>query len=221
MPPKISLEDFKSLCKEKYRYTGYVEGLGQVYWVPRHVRLPMSDMPSQTPYNTPHGSRFTTTIYEMKVVKEEKNENTGDEALERIAEIGADVLSIYGMVTSIESMSTKPVIFGPKYNRVNWQGTVVRNHNRKRTTWGKVASGIGNKVFVAGIIVDWSLVAMGKQNWRKAVCNTAMNTGIWAIGSKCPPLAVVWVSHGLSCRSLHIVPALEYTNTKIYTVLCL
>ena len=191
--PTISLKEFQYLCSIGQRYEGYVESLGYVFWLPKYVQLPVSDAPSQALYNTPRGSQFTTVIYELKVIKDEKNAETGIEALRSVRDVGIDVLSLYGIAKSIESMSKKPVILGPEYIQVNSQGTLRRNPMTKDrfTTKGNIARGVGNKIFYAGVIVDWSLVAVGEQSWQRATVNTAVNAGIWAIGYVCPPAAIV------------------------------
>jgi hypothetical protein len=191
MPNNISLKEFEILCRMGHRYEGSVEGLGYVYWKLKNVQLPLSGMPSQTIYNTPRGSQFSTDLYELVVVKDEKNSDTGIDALRSIREIGIDVLSLYGIAKSIETMSKKPVIVGPKYIQVNPQGTVRHNPNIRYTTKGAIAGSVGNKILVAGIIVDWSMVALGERTWQEATVNTAVNTGIWAVGVYCPPAGVI------------------------------
>jgi hypothetical protein len=62
MPNKITLEEFKILCFKGQMYKGDVEGLGSVDWAPKHVRVNITGLPSQTPYNTPQGSMFTENI---------------------------------------------------------------------------------------------------------------------------------------------------------------
>jgi hypothetical protein len=190
--PTISLKEFEILCQNRQRYEGYVEGLGYVYWVPKYFQLPVSGLPSQTPYNTPRDSQFTIDLYELVVVKDEKNADKGIEGLRSLKNIGVDALSLYGIAKSIESMSTKPITLGSEYIQVNPQGTVKYNLNRNRTTTEKIAKGVGNKILGLGIIVDLSLAAVKEQTWEEAGINIAVNTGIWAVGTYiCPPAAVV------------------------------
>jgi hypothetical protein len=99
---KISLNEFAALCKMGQRYEGEVEDLGYVYWVPKNVMLPMSGFP---PYNTAHDTRFAVDLYELVVVKDEKNSDTGINALQSVREIGIDVLSLYGIAKSVESLA--------------------------------------------------------------------------------------------------------------------
>lgn len=191
MTNNISLEEFEILCRMGHRYEGYVEGLGCVYWVPKYVQLPLSGIPSQTPYNTLRGSQFPVDLYELVVVKDAKNSDKGIEALLSVKKIGIDVLSLYGIAKSIESMSTKPVTVGSKYIQVNPQGTIRHNPNIKYTTKGAIAKGVGRKIFGLGIIIDVVSAASGEQTWEQAGINVAVNTAIYAIGISCPPAAIV------------------------------
>jgi hypothetical protein len=207
----IPLKDFEQLCMIGQRYEGYVQGLGKVFWKPHNVSIPMvSHLPSLSSSNLNYAQYRKTTVYELMVVKTEQNPDI--EALRRFRDVGINVVSLANIAASSLSDSTKPLVFGPEYNIVNSGGTRVRNLNRTYTNVGKVAQNVGHTLTGIGIIVDWSMVALGEQTLEEAAVNTVVNAGIWAIGLSCTPAAVVlgiaWFIMSLSERS--------YVSSKSY-----
>lgn len=184
----ITLQEFEIMCQKQQLYTGFVEDLGYVYWVSRYVISPNTSSSNSFCSSQP---TISTPFYELIVIKSEENENRGLEPLTGLINTGKDALSLYGIVNSFEQLSTKPVIIGEKYIQINPQGTLVRNSNRVFTTKGKIAAGIGRKIFIAGIIVDTTLWATGEQSFSEAAINVGVNTGIYIIGGVCPPVGIV------------------------------
>jgi hypothetical protein len=194
------------LCHNGQRYEGYVEGLGYVYWHPIYINLPVSGLPSQTQYNTPRGAMFTATFYEMVVigVPQEIAQEMLYEEQEKMAEVlnlGAAGVTVASIGKTIEAMSNTPMIVGPEYN-VSSKGQFTRNFNREYTNRGKLASKFGEKLFYAGLVIDWSLVATGKKEWKDATVNSTINFIIFRLGSKHPIvgviLGIIWSISGSS-----------------------
>lgn len=182
----ITLLQFKTMCQNRQLYTGHVEGLGYVYWRPRYVIYDRQN----TTYNKPLESG-KAAFYELVVIKDEDNTQSGLYPLREVKDMAVNALSIYGAINSVEQLSTKPVILGPDYIQINRQGTLVRNHNKKYTTKGKIAGRIGDKLLGIGIIVDLALWRAGEQEWYQTQVNIGVNTGIFFIGKLCPPAGVV------------------------------
>ena len=64
----ITLQEFENLCRKRQLYTGYVQGLGYVFWRQRSAFF-TTGLPSTNQYSTP--------FYELVVIKDVKNANTG------------------------------------------------------------------------------------------------------------------------------------------------
>ena len=182
----ITLLQFKTMCQNRQRYTGYVEGLGYVCWRPRYVIYDRLDMS----YNKPSGSE-KVAFYELVIIKNEENTQSGFSPLREVKDMAINALSVYGAINSVEQLSTKPVVLGPDYIQINRQGTLVRNRNKKYTTKGKIAGRIGDKLFGIGVIIDLALWQAGEQEWYQTKVNIGVNTGIFLIGQVCPPAGVV------------------------------
>lgn len=182
----ITLLQFKTMCQNRQRYTGYVEGLGYVCWRPRYVIYDRQDMS----YNKPSGSE-KVAFYELVIIKNEENTQSGFSPLREVKDMAINALSVYGAINSVEQLSTKPVVLGPDYIQINRQGTLVRNRNKKYTTKGKIAGRIGDKLFGIGVIIDLALWQAGEQEWYQTKVNIGVNTGIFLIGQVCPPAGVV------------------------------
>jgi|GEM_PF-747548 hypothetical protein len=194
MPNIISQDDFKTYCASGQLYTGEVEGLGYVYWAPRHFRMNTTGLPSETTYNVPQNSEFVVdSLYEMVVIKKSDNLRSKNElqSLKILTDISANAVNVYSIINSYQAMSTTPVTLGAKYLQINPQGTIIHNPNRVYTTKGAIAGGLSKRILGVGVIVDWTKVATGQQSWQKATVNTAVNIGIYAIGTVCPPAAIV------------------------------
>jgi hypothetical protein len=179
-----------ALCRNGARYEGYVDGLGYVYWHPVYLNSPVSGMPSQTPYNTPRGSKFTTVFYEMVVIMEK-------DKIEKLLNIGAVGATVAGIEKTAETMSEKKVtVGGGKYVK-DAKGTVRRNPNRKTVPKAKLAEKAGRKIFVLGIGIDVLLTATGNKKLKDAIINTSVNGVIFAIGSRVPQagiaLGIAWL----------------------------
>jgi len=192
---RISFEEFVQKCLSHQRYTGYVEGLGYVYWKPYHLLYDKREEMSID--STPHPSHYTIDFYELMIIRESKDSDAKIEQLKRIKDIASDALSYYGAINSVQQLSNKPVIIGPDYIQINRQGTLVRNRNKKITTKGKIAGRIGNKLTVAGIFLDGITWVWGnKEEKQEAAVNIAVNVGLYAIGAVCPPagavLGILW-----------------------------
>ena len=69
MSTKISIQDFEALCQNGHRYEGEVEGLGTVYWRPKHFNTPYSGLPGQ---NVTQNAEYEMDIYEMVVTVSKK-----------------------------------------------------------------------------------------------------------------------------------------------------
>ncbi len=199
----ITLQEFENLCRKRQLYTGYVQGLGYVFWRQRSAFF-TTGLPSTNQYSTP--------FYELVVIKDVKNANTGLAPLRGLISTGTSALSLYGIANSIEQLSTKPVIVGGKYIQINPQGTLVRNPNRVFTTRGKIATKVGRKILGAGIIIDTALWLAGEQNFTDAATNVGVSVGIYIIGDICPPagivLGILWFIISSSKRSF--IPAKSY-----------
>lgn len=126
---EITLQQFEAMCQNRQLHNGYVEGLGCVFWRSRYVIS--SDTTSTESFSTP--------FYELVVIKDEKNIESGLQPLEGLIDKGTTALSLYGIANSFEQLSQKPIVIGEKYIQINRQGTLVRNPNRVYTTKGEVA----------------------------------------------------------------------------------
>lgn len=190
----ITLQQFESMCQKRQLYTGYVEGLGYVYWKPRYV---ISDATSTDIFSTP--------FYELIVIKDANNTDSGLKPLKGLIDGGTTALSLYGIVNSFEQLSQTPVIIGDKYIQINRQGTLVRNPNRVYTTKGNIAKGVGRKIFFAGVLIDMALWIFGQQTFSEALLNAGVNTGIYIVGLASAPagiaLGILWFITSLSKRS--------------------
>lgn len=192
----ISFEGFVQKCLLHQRYTGYVEGLGYVYWQPYHLLYDKrQEMSIQS---VPHPSHYNTIdFYELIIKRESKDSDAKIAQLRKMKDIASNALSYYGAINSVQQLSSKPVIVGPNYIQINRQGTLVRNRNRKITTRGKIAGGIGNKLTVASILLDGITWVWGnKEEKQEAAINIAVSVGLYAIGTACPPagavLGILW-----------------------------
>lgn len=166
---EITLQQFEAMCQNRQLHNGYVEGLGCVFWRSRYVIS--SDTTSTESFSTP--------FYELVVIKDEKNIESGLQPLEGLIDKGTTALSLYGIANSFEQLSQKPIVIGEKYIQINRQGTLVRNPNRVYTTKGEVAKGVGRKIYFAGLIIDTALWISGKQTFSEAALNMGVNTGIY------------------------------------------
>jgi hypothetical protein len=200
--PIISLEEFEMLCLRGHRYEGYVQGLGYVYWKPHYTKSTLSGMPSQTPYNTPQNSMFTIVFYEMVVMLEnDKHAQDEKKKLNHLGKIGTIGVSLYSIAKTYQSMSTTLVTVGNEYN-INAKGQITRNYNRNYTNKGALAKTIGKRLWIVGIVIDTSLLALGAQNLEQTATSIVVNTGIFVIGVYISaPLAVAlgitWLITGL------------------------
>lgn len=206
---KITLQQFEQMCQNRQLYNGYVEGLGYVYWKPRYVIS--SDTTSSEPFSTP--------FYELVVVKDTKNANCGLKPLKRLMDTGTTALSLYGIANSFEQLSQKPVVVGEKYIQINQQGTLIKNPNRVYTTKGKIAAGVGRKIFIAGVIIDAGLYISGEQTFSEAALNIGVNTGIYLIGLAYPPagivLGILWFITSFSKSPYNPSPSYEEMHGTI------
>lgn len=64
MSKKISIEDFQALCLNGQRYEGEVEGLGTIYWHPKHFNTPYSGIPGQS---ANQNEQYEMDMYEMVI----------------------------------------------------------------------------------------------------------------------------------------------------------
>jgi hypothetical protein len=179
-----------ALCRNGARYEGYVDGLGYVYWHPVYLNSPVSGMPSQTPYNTPRGSKFTTVFYEMVVIREE-------DKIEKLLNIGAVGATVAGIEKTAETMSEKKVtVGGGKYVK-DAKGTVRRNPNRKTMLKSDLARKASTKILLLGIGIDWLMFATGNKKFTDALINTSVNGGIFTAGYFVPEagvaLGIAWL----------------------------
>lgn len=201
----ISLQEFEALCHNRQRYTGYVEGLGYVFWKRKCVILGDNEVCSYKANGINSGE-----FYELVVIKDSENASKGLSPLENLKNTAVNAWSLYGIVNSVEQLSTKKVVIGPEYIQINPQGTLKRNLNREYTTKGKVASKLGWKIFKAGLVVDFGLFVIGEQTWSQTLVNMGVNTGIYMIGSICPPagvaLGIIWFICNISKRESRITP---------------
>lgn len=154
---EITLQQFEAMCQNRQLHNGYVEGLGCVFWRSRYVIS--SDTTSTESFSTP--------FYELVVIKDEKNIESGLQPLEGLIDKGTTALSLYGIANSFEQLSQKPIVIGEKYIQINRQGTLVRNPNRVYTTKGEVAKGVGRKIYIAGLVIDTALWISGKQTFPR------------------------------------------------------
>lgn len=203
----ISLHEFENLCKKGDRYTGYVDGLGYVFWNEKHIVYEETN-----PNSFPSTNRYVNDFYELVVVKDAENAERGLRPLNNLKDVGVNALSIYGIANSIEQLSTKKVIVGAEYIQINSQGTLMRNPNRIYTTKGELATKVGRKILGVGIVVDLGLAAIGEQTWSQAGINIGVNVGIYLVGSACPPLGIVlgiaWFIHSVA----HSEPRITHVN---------
>lgn len=176
----ITLQQFESMCQKRQLYTGYVEGLGYVYWKPRYVIL-----------DATFTDTSSTPFYELIVIKDANNTDSGLKPLKRLINGGTTVLSLYSIVNSFEQLSQTPVIIGDKYIMINSQGTLVRNPNRVYTTKGNIAKVVGRKIYFAGAIIDTALWFGGEQTFSEAALNVGVNTGIYLVGLVSAPAGII------------------------------
>lgn len=206
---EITLQQFEAMCQNRQLHNGYVEGLGCVFWRSRYVIS--SDTTSTESFSTP--------FYELVVIKDEKNIESGLQPLEGLIDKGTTALSLYGIANSFEQLSQKPIVIGEKYIQINRQGTLVRNPNRVYTTKGEVAKGVGRKIYIAGLVIDTALWISGKQTFSEAALNMGVNTGIYIIGSYFPPvgiaLGVLWFITSVSKRPYISPPSYEEIHGTI------
>ena len=206
---EITLQQFEAMCQNRQLHNGYVEGLGCVFWRSRYVIS--SDTTSTESFSTP--------FYELVVIKDEKNIESGLQPLEGLIDKGTTALSLYGIANSFEQLSQKPIVIGEKYIQINRQGTLVRNPNRVYTTKGEVAKGVGRKIYFAGLIIDTALWISGKQTFSEAALNMGVNTGIYIIGAYCPPvgiaLGILWFITSVSKRPYISPPSYEEIHGTI------
>ena len=206
---EITLQQFEAMCQNRQLHNGYVEGLGCVFWRSRYVIS--SDTTSTESFSTP--------FYELVVIKDEKNIESGLQPLEGLIDKGTTALSLYGIANSFEQLSQKPIVIGEKYIQINRQGTLVRNPNRVYTTKGEVAKGVGRKIYIAGLVIDTALWISGKQTFSEAALNMGVNTGIYIIGSYFPPvgiaLGILWFITSVSKRPYISPPSYEEIHGTI------
>lgn len=182
----ISLQEFEALCHNRQRYTGYVEGLGYVFW---KERLAIYKGRDTICYNR-NSSNMQIPFYELVIIKDENNSQDAFSKLRGIKDVAINALSIYGAINSVEQFSTKPVTLGPDYIQINSHGTLIRNPNKNYTTKGKVAGKIGDKLTGIGIIVDLVLYVAGEQNINQTAINIGVPTGLFLIGKISVPVSV-------------------------------
>ncbi|MCS3165809.1 hypothetical protein NXW62_13665 [Bacteroides fragilis] len=90
---EITLQQFEAMCKNRQLHNGYVEGLGCVFWRSRYVIS--SDTTSTESFSTP--------FYELVVIKDEKNIESGLQPLEGLIDKGTTALSLYGIANSFSN----------------------------------------------------------------------------------------------------------------------
>lgn len=98
----ISLQEFEALCKDRKRYTEYVEGLGYVFWKRKHIIYEETH-----PQFFPSTKRYADDFYELVVVKDAENAERGLSPLNNLKNVGVNALSLYGIANSIEQLYTK------------------------------------------------------------------------------------------------------------------
>lgn len=99
------------------------------------------------------------------------------------------VLSGYGTINSVATMSETMIALDPEYIR-EASGQIRKVHNREYVKKGAVATKIEKRVYGIGVGLDITLAAIGAQTWEEAGKSIAINTGILLIGMACPPLGI-------------------------------
>ena len=118
-----------------------------------------------------------------------------------------NVVGLGGTAATVVSMYDRPITFGSKYLKINSGGTIIRNPNRIFTSTTKIANKIGRNLYGISVVLDGIAVVSGKQTVSQAIVGISVNSGIYLLGTYCPPAAIV--------TGLFIMPMFYYSPNVI------
>ena len=174
-----------------YTYLGVTYDTGDTYY---------SLSGAEIPYVT--GISIQSKEQQQKTQKSQKRKN---KKINKVIESLKFVSGTGGTLSTAASLYDKPLTFGSKYIIINSGGTQIRNTNRIYTSTGQIASAAGGAFYSISLTLDAAAILTGTQSIGQTAGNVAINTALFAVGTKSPQTALV-LGAGLSIfKSVHPV----------------